>query len=213
MSSFYEQIRGKVIRGESVYDEHTPIKAYSLPPNFSLNNDEPNQEPFVRYQSQIILNESNFDYDDDFDVGEGVGESVSKCVGEGEGVDVDVNELIMSQRKNEIKSIEEECLALNEIIKDLAIMTNDQTETIETAAQNVENTVEHIEEGVQHLEQADELNSNSIKKKLTWTGVLGSVGTIVGGCVLSAFHPFIGVPIIVVGIGGLGTTIKFGKVV
>ena len=72
-------------------------------------------------------------------------------------------------------------------------------------------TVVEINEGVQHLESADKLNVNITKRKLTLGGILTSVGTIAGGAVLTAFHPLIGVPIIIVGLTGIGVSIGAEK--
>jgi len=124
-----------------------------------------------------------------------------------------INEEIMKQRNLDIQNIERECLELNEIFKDLSLMVNEQGESIESIVENVEQSAICIEDGTKNLEEAEMHSTNATKKKLTLGGILGSIGTIAGGAILTAFHPFIGVPIIIVGVAGIGVSVGAGKII
>lgn len=120
---------------------------------------------------------------------------------------------IIKVRNNDIKQLEKDFVDLHEITKSLSLLVVDQGESIEQIVQNVDKSVIHTDEGVKHLEKASDIQLNTTKRKITWTAIFTSTGVIIGGAVLTAFHPFIGIPIIGTGIAGIGISVKAGKLI
>lgn len=127
--------------------------------------------------------------------------------------DIDeVQDLISQEKRKEIANIEEDTIALNDIVKDLSLLVHEQSEPLDLAMTNIEESKDNVEESIVHLDSANEMKFNGMKRGLTWSGILTGVGVTIGGCALSAFHPFIGIPIIAAGVGGIITSVKVGNV-
>ena len=107
---------------------------------------------------------------------------------------LDIEEKIIQERNIEIIDLEKDVANISEIMYDLAVMVNEQGETITTIERNIEESNENIAESVTTLEKAEVYNDKN--NKLIRNSII-----IVGGISLGALG-FIAGPII-----GLGTLI------
>ena len=116
---------------------------------------------------------------------------------------------IMHERNHEIQQIEQDLVDLSEISVELAVMVDDQGESIDTAEQHTTEAVESTADGVQNLEQAN-VFTNKFRSRL----IMGtSVGVAVTGGVLALFaSPIIGLGIGLIGAAGIaGGALRFRK--
>ena len=96
-----------------------------------------------------------------------------------------VDEEIIREINNEVKSIEKEMIDISEIMLDLSSLIQNQGEEIQINVSNIENSKKEIEESVEHLEKSEVYNDKRkhlIKNAvLIITGIsLGALGFIAG---------------------------------
>lgn len=97
----------------------------------------------------------------------------------------EIERKIIEERNKDVSDIEREVITISEIMLDLAVLVNDQKETIETVVQNIENSNVNIEESVKTLEKAEEYviqNNKTIRNAIIIIGgiSLGALGFIAG---------------------------------
>lgn len=102
-----------------------------------------------------------------------------------------VDDAIVEERNEEIKSIELEMELLAEITTDLSLMINTQGYDLDFAAQHVDIAEINVHEAVQHIEVAEKYH-RKVSKKLVGM-IITSAGVVVGGGVLTILSPVAGI--------------------
>jgi syntaxin 16 len=69
--------------------------------------------------------------------------------------------LIIEERNREIQELQKTVMEVAELFKDLSLMINEQSETIERIDQNIENSLEKTQKGVEELLKTEEIQKKS----------------------------------------------------
>jgi t-SNARE complex subunit (syntaxin) len=88
---------------------------------------------------------------------------------------VEINEIIIRERNEEIEHIVKDVKEINEIFKDLSKLVNEQSEPILTIEKNINNSHIHTEKAVETLKIAETYNNKwfSKRNKFILLGVAG----------------------------------------
>ncbi|ARF09520.1 hypothetical protein Indivirus_1_143 [Indivirus ILV1] len=126
---------------------------------------------------------------------------------------INVDELLIKERNEEIKSLEEELINLRDSMKILASMIDDQGEIIDIVEKKIEETAITTEETVKIIEKIPN------KKDIIIRNVKIVSGVIIGGAILGGIGSIFGIipAVICAGIGSssgaiVGYTTSFLKI-
>lgn len=102
---------------------------------------------------------------------------------------------LINERNKEIKSLEEDLVALRDSMEILATMIDDQGEKLDIAEKNIEETVITTQEAVQIIEQISD------KRDILIRNVKIVSGVIIGGALLGGIGSIFGIIPAIVGAG------------
>jgi hypothetical protein len=86
--------------------------------------------------------------------------------------ELDVNEALIQERKDDMQQVHSKIVQVNDIFKDLASMVEDQGEQIETIRGDLQVAEKKTESGVKELDKAQGYQKASTKKLMFCIGVL-----------------------------------------
>ena len=101
--------------------------------------------------------------------------------GEKKQVQLDLDELQeLREREEAVRRIESDIVDVNQIFNELALLVQDQGETIDTIDANIGTALNQVEEGTNQLEKAVVYQQKARKKMIILIAILLILATIVG---------------------------------
>lgn len=117
----------------------------------------------------------------------------------------DVETKIIKERNEEIRQLEEDTTHLAEIQRLFSMHIAEQAEGLDQACENTKEIETDVHEATVHLEDAYKATDYGGWK---YVPTLATLGITVSGLAVCVFHPFIGIPTVLGGLGGSVLTFK-----
>ena len=82
------------------------------------------------------------------------------------------------EREAVMKQVAKDVISVNELMRDLSIMVNDQGEQLDNIEININNARHHVKDGVKELSIAEQNQSCGFQTKLATLGISGVAGAL-----------------------------------
>lgn len=93
---------------------------------------------------------------------------------------VEINEeTLIQEREAAVKQVAKDVISVNELMRDISIMVNDQGEQLDNIEININNARRNIKAGVRELSTAEQQQACGFQAKLATLGISGIAGTLI----------------------------------